>query len=111
MTNLPTDKWVGVFAHPDDEWLAGWPIFQRMDLRLGVIFFVGDNRLDGQTDHRSWRPRLTEVLNSLGIELLGCLECPPDFYRLPRSERSIWRDRLAAILERTLITGHSRRQD
>jgi LmbE family N-acetylglucosaminyl deacetylase len=105
MSELPVCAWVGVFAHPDDEWLAGWPVFQRADLKLGAIFFVGDNRAGGQGDDGDWRPRLMQVLEGLGIDLLGCLECTPDFYRLPRSERGVWRDRLGRLLEESRAAG------
>lgn len=99
MTDLPAPAWIGVFAHPDDEWLAGWPLFQRLDIPLGVVFFVGDNRPGLATESEWWRPRLTEVLNELGIELLGCIGCAPDFFRSPRSDRAVWRTRLDALLE------------
>ena len=105
MSDLPARAWVGVFAHPDDEWLAGWPVFQRVDLQLGAVFFVGDNRAGGEGNYAEWRPRLTRVLGSLGVQLLGCLDCSPDFYRLPRSERRIWRDRLADLLGESRATG------
>lgn len=104
MSELSADAWIGVFAHPDDEWLAGWPIFQRTDLQLGAIFFVGDNRGGGQQAKADWRPRLAWVLESLGVQLLGCLECAPDFYQLPRSKRRVWRDRLGLLLSEARTT-------
>lgn len=98
MSSLPTDAWIGVFAHPDDEWLAGWPVFQRMDVRLGVIFFVGDNRPATSSSNKSWKSLLRDVLNGLNIQLLGCLGCAPDFFRSPRSERRVWRDSIQSLL-------------
>ena len=99
MMDLPAASWIGVFAHPDDEWVAGWPIFQRQDLTRGVIFFVGDNRTTGGGgEPTAWRSRLANALEELGIHFLGCLDCEPDFYRRPRSERGLWRAKLTTLL-------------
>ncbi len=105
--DLPTDKWIGVFAHPDDEWLAGWPIFQRADLMRGVIFFVGNNRPDRQDDDEeaTWKTGIVQVLDRLGVQLLGCLDCAPGFYRDPRSERRVWREQLTMILDKARSSG------
>ena len=104
---LSTDRWIGVFAHPDDEWLAGWPIFQRTDLTLGAIFFVGNNRTVTRTDNNGlpWKTGLVRVLDQLGVQLLGCLDCAPNFYRDPRSERRVWREQLTKIFDEVRSAG------
>ena len=92
-TALPAKTWVGVFAHPDDEWVAGWPVFQHEGIRKGVIFFVEENR-----GAPAGRDALRQVLKTLGVELLGSLGLRPDFYRAPRDERRRLAARLAALL-------------
>jgi len=102
MRKLPADSWIGVFAHPDDEWLAGWPIFQHTDVRLGVVFFVGDNGPTPSLGSSHWEPNLRSILSDFNIELLGCLKCLPKFYQSPRQLRTLWRDKLEKILSSAL---------
>jgi LmbE family N-acetylglucosaminyl deacetylase len=100
---LPARSWIGVFAHPDDEWVAGWPVFQESGIHKGVIFFVGDNRgikeqhVEGSGE---WQVALTRVLNALDIEFLGCLNLEPDFYKSPRAKRRTFVDHLLSLLEK-----------
>ena len=101
MKGLPGKNWIGGFAHPDDEWFAGWPIFQSTALNLGVIFFVDDNRPDA-TRSGQCQQRLAEFLSRHGIRLLGTLGCRPGFYKERRQDRTIWRAALTDILDKVL---------
>ena len=99
---LQRTAWVGVFAHPDDEWVAGWPVFQDPGASRGVLFVVGDNRSTGTAPRAVWEPALRGVVESQGITYLGSLGLRPDFYRAARSERSLLPEALTRTLEATL---------
>lgn len=98
ITDLPSKKWIGVFAHPDDEWIAGWPVFQNPAVQKGVVFFAGRN---GPFVRRNqgWRSRVERVLRQLDIALLGCLDLSPDFYAAGRDEVRMFPDALGTILK------------
>jgi LmbE family N-acetylglucosaminyl deacetylase len=96
-TRLPESTWIGIFAHPDDEWVAGWPVFQDVEVRKAVVFFVGRNWPRPGRASR-WKSALRSVLRRLDTELLGCLDLEPDFFRLERRARSRLPERLAAVL-------------
>jgi hypothetical protein len=105
-TPLPAPTWIGIFAHPDDEWVAGWPVFQDPSVGKGVIFFVGDNRAIRDNQEHS-ESALRRILDSLDIEYLGSLNVPPDFYRLSRNARRRFSESLGNLLESVAIGSYS----
>ena len=97
-STLPSHKWIGIFAHPDDEWVAGWPVFQDKYVKKGVIFFVG-NTLYGKSS-TSCETALRRVLDTLEIEYLGTLKLNPDFYRMKRDMRRALSNELENLIHK-----------
>lgn len=100
--SLPDSAWVGIFAHPDDEWMAGWPVFQNPAVKKGVIFFVGNNCSGRGLGRSSWQPVLITLLKSLGVQYLGCLGYEPDFSRFPLKARLGMTHSLMKLLSKAL---------
>lgn len=93
--DIYSKSWVGVYAHPDDEWVAGWPVFQSHGLLKGVVFFVGNN---GYCGDPTWEDKLSRLLLSFGIKYLGTLNLHPDFYMASRHEKAQISDKLTDLL-------------
>lgn len=72
-------KVLGIFCHPDDEILFGWPIFQNKDYERHLIICCDDS-----TRNRPGRLRaLQKVCQQEGIYLVDYLSEDNDFYALP----------------------------
>lgn len=70
-----------VMAHPDDEIIFGWPIFQ-MDCRKTLLMCSTDMT----NTERTWCSHRKEVLEQICNEQcvqLHCLDYPSSFYKLP----------------------------
>jgi len=69
-------KILGVFAHPDDEIIFGWPVMQGDGER--IVLVVSDNSQN--------YPNAVQALSGLrdeGVKRIDCLNIPSGFYRLP----------------------------
>lgn len=73
------DKILGIVAHPDDEFLWLWPVFQRCDIEKHLVIFCSDMHRKGP--HR--RAALREVCKQENIRLHSCLDIDNNFYSLP----------------------------
>lgn len=102
---LPSKTWIGVWAHPDDEWIAGWPVFQDLTCLHGVIFFVGNNSPGKTKEKEEWLKPLRNLLQSMGIRYLGCLNLRPNFYHGDRRERTRWKKMLNVLLDSVFAKG------
>jgi LmbE family N-acetylglucosaminyl deacetylase len=72
-------KILGIFCHPDDEVLAGWPIFQSDEYEKHLIILCDD-----ALRNRPLRKRaLLDVCQQENIGLIGCLSLDNNFYALP----------------------------
>jgi LmbE family N-acetylglucosaminyl deacetylase len=72
-------KILGIFCHPDDEVLFGWPIFQSEEYKKYLIILCDDS-----TRNRQNRlPALKGVCKSENINLVECLSEDNNFYALP----------------------------
>jgi len=71
-------KVLGIFAHPDDEVIWGWPIMQDNTIEKYLII-VSNNR----PGYDSARAALEEVCKLTDIHFVACLNLPSEFYRLP----------------------------
>lgn len=69
-------------AHPDDECIFGWPIFQNPTLDKALLVLASDRN----NPERAWCVRrmdaLTEICEQFGIALTG-LDMDSEFYRTP----------------------------
>lgn len=72
-------KILGIFCHPDDEVLQGWPIFQRDDVEKHLIILCDDSSRNRPERLRA----LKEVCKQENINLYGTLPEPNNFYFLP----------------------------
>jgi len=92
-------KVLGVFAHPDDEVIFGWPIFQDPTLDR---YLICCSWTDYRKDDRRLRA-LRAVCKSAGITLLGCLENERNFHKfhLYQPERDVY-DRFYTLLYEVL---------
>lgn len=81
---------LGVFAHPDDECIFGWPLFQNNRINRHLIVVASDR----DNPERRWCSRrgeaLAEVCRSHGISC-HLLDFNSEFYRMPyrRADRVI----------------------
>jgi len=72
-------KVLGIFCHPDDEVLFGWPIFQSDEFEKHLIICCDDS-----TRGRPGRKiALQEVCKQENINLVSCLSEDNNFYALP----------------------------
>lgn len=72
-------KVLGIFCHPDDEILFGWPIFQSNEYEKYLIILCDDS-----TRNRLNRLQaLKEVCRNENINLVECLAEDNNFYALP----------------------------
>ncbi len=72
-------KVLGIFCHPDDEILAGWPIFQSEKLEKHLIICCDDYARRGSCR----RQALQEVCKQENINLVKTLSEDNNFYALP----------------------------
>jgi len=72
-------KVLGIFCHPDDEVLFGWPIFQGNEFEKHLIICCDDS-----TRNRPERKKaLQEICQQENINLVSCLSEDNNFYTLP----------------------------
>ncbi len=72
-------KILGIFCHPDDEVLAGWPIFQRDDVEKHLLILCDDFARKGHCRVQA----LLEVCKRENINLIGTMSEDNNFYSLP----------------------------
>jgi len=77
-------KVLGIFCHPDDEILFGWPIFQAQGIEKYLIICCDDSTRKGP----GRRQALQEVCKQEGINLIGYLSEDNNFYALPTRNAS-----------------------
>ena len=73
---------LAVLAHPDDECIFGWPVFQNPRLTKSLIMLVSDR----DNPERQWCARRLDALEEIGAECgfqTTCLHLDSEFYRLP----------------------------
>mgnify|MGYP001162781370 FL=1 len=72
-----------VMAHPDDEIIFGWPVFQDEQIEKKVLICSSDF----YNPERQWckyrKEALFEVCNHVGTMEVECLDYPSSFYRVP----------------------------
>ena len=72
-------KVLGIFCHPDDEVLFGWPIFQSDEYEKHLVICCDDS-----LRNRPGRKKaLQEVCKQENINLVSCLSEDNNFYALP----------------------------
>lgn len=71
-------KVLGIFAHPDDEVIWGWPVMQDASIERYLIT-ISDNH----PGYDSAGTALEEVCKTTGIHFVECMILPSEFYRLP----------------------------
>jgi len=76
---IKTPKVLGIFCHPDDEILWGWPIFQSDKYEKYLIICCSD----AERNRPNRKKALQEVCKLENINLVSCLDEPNDFYALP----------------------------
>ena len=69
-------KVLGIFCHPDDEVLAGWPLFQSDEYEKHLIICCSDK----ERNRPNRKLALQEVCKQENINLVVCLDEPNDFY-------------------------------
>lgn len=81
MSFLTGKKVLGILAHPDDEVIFGWPIFQRQDVQK-YLLTISDN---GYCKKQGGNPlaALNEICFSEDIFFCGCLNINANFYIQP----------------------------
>lgn len=72
-------KVLGIFAHPDDEVLFGWPIFQSNEFEKHLIICCDDS----MRNRPGRKKALQEVCQQENINLVSCLSEDNNFYALP----------------------------
>lgn len=79
---------LGVLAHPDDECIFGWPVFQNPALDKSLIIVVSDRN----NPERRWCARRIEALEEICRRYhirLSCLHYDSEFYRLPYKKANL----------------------
>lgn len=76
---MAKQKVLGIFCHPDDEILAGWPVFQSDEYDKHLIICCSDK----ERNRPGRKLALQEVCKQENINLITCLDEPNDFYALP----------------------------
>jgi len=79
IADLYGSKVLGVFAHADDEIVAGWPIFQDREIDRSLVIIVDDVSRKGQGRLKA----LIEVCRTFDINLVIAGNIETEFYRLP----------------------------
>ena len=79
MADQQKQKVLGIFCHPDDEILSGWPIFQSDEYEKYLIICCSD----AERNRPNRKVALQEVCKQENINLVYCLDIPNDFYALP----------------------------
>jgi len=77
-------KVLGIFCHPDDEILFGWPIFQSDQYEKYLLVICDDHTRRGACRKQA----LELVCQKENIQLLGCLSEDNNFYALPTRNAS-----------------------
>lgn len=72
-------KVLGIFCHPDDEVLFGWPIFQTDEFEKHLMVCCSDFSRKGKCRENA----LKEVCKNENINLFCCLDEDNNFYSLP----------------------------
>lgn len=72
-------KVLGIFCHPDDEILGGWPVFQNPNIERHLVILCSDLHRKGPNRKRA----LEEVCEQEGIILEYCADFDNNFYALP----------------------------
>ena len=72
-------KVLGIFCHPDDEVLAGWPIFQTDEYEKHLIILCDDAARKGPGRVYA----LKDVCQAENINLIGAMAEDNNFYSLP----------------------------
>ena len=72
-------KVLGVLAHPDDEVIFGWPIFQDRSIKRYLYCVCNDSERKGPGREKS----LIDVCEKYEIQLMMVGDAPVEFYRLP----------------------------
>jgi hypothetical protein len=78
------DKILGIVAHPDDEFLWLWSVYQRQDIEKYLVVICSD--LNRKGPHR--RAALQEVCQQENIKLHECLDVDNNFGNLPTRRAS-----------------------
>ena len=92
---LKDKKVLGIFAHADDEIVAGWPIFQDESIDRTLVIMCDDVKRKGQGRIIA----LQEVCKVFNIRLFCAGNLDTEFYRLPtRYDDFVLTDALRLIL-------------
>ena len=70
-----------VFAHPDDEIIFGWPIFQDPSIEKELIMCTSDFNNPARQEYSHRKFLLEEVCNKYNVPLT-CFDYPSEFYKL-----------------------------
>lgn len=84
MSLLSGKKVLGILAHPDDEVIFGWPIFQRQDINKHLLTLC-DNHDQGYGS--SPKSALQEICRNESITLVDCLDNHANFYAFPAAKQ------------------------
>lgn len=82
MSESPSVRVLSVMAHPDDEVIFGWPVFQNPRIEKSLIMLVSDR----DNSERQWCARRLEPLSQICEQTncrLTCLDLNSEFYRTP----------------------------
>jgi len=78
-------KVLGIFCHPDDEILAGFPAFQNPNIERHLVILCSDRARKGPNRRRA----LEEVCKQENITLQYCADFDNNFYALPTRRANV----------------------